>query len=153
MTPNDVRRLATELAVANTGSYVFRRFADDPIVKAMALRSETDLLDAVKAADAAPTPIPLDIEVAGYAAAIALLLGQGLATLEAYGLLRQSGLKWLPQIIETARADRRPRASITSLRQNDYAFNFSPTSVTMSTSRAPGNLNNENTESKIILFE
>ena len=53
LTEEDMRRLGTELAVANTASYVFRRFRNDPMVRALAMREPSALIEVLKQADLA----------------------------------------------------------------------------------------------------
>lgn len=150
LTQPDIRRLSTELAVANTGSYVLRRFASDPVVRALALRPADQLLHVIKRADS-QCPVPLEAEVEGYAAAVALSLGGHLAALEQYALARPEGLKWLPHVIAAARGQREAAVTMTSVRQNEYAFKLTPGPVIVSTSSAGSNPVDGESDGAIVL--
>src|SRR5579871_3020842 len=122
LTQRDVERLSTELAVANTGNYIFKRFSEDPIVRSLALRPTQTLLEVVRTADAADHAPNLTSEVEGYAAAIAISLSGNLAMLEEYAIARGQGLKWLPQIISAASAAQPDPVSVTTIGRNEYSY-------------------------------
>lgn len=100
LSSQDVERLGVDYAVANTPSYVYRRFRDDPMVKALALRSDAELVDALGSADAVKNPSE-DRKIEAYAAAIGLLISSRQLIVERY--LRENTdtcLSWLRGILE-----------------------------------------------------
>lgn len=133
LTNNDVRRLAAELAVANSAGYILRRFGEDPVVRGLGLRSPNDLLAVVRHADQQPEPT-LEQEVQGYAAAVALVISGAHAVLEAYALTQVGGLVYLPELVALSRSTG-TQVNVQKMATNDYRVSLSP-GITVSTSSA-----------------
>jgi len=120
---DDVHRLAGDLAMANSAIYVYRRFRDDPLVKALGFRKTPELIAAVHAADATEKP-SLDVEVTGYAALVALVSSDRASKLEPYTLTGSGGLKWKHEILQIADERNRPRGTIEVVGKNGYRVNI-----------------------------
>lgn len=153
LSPNDLRRLGTELDVTNTGSFLYRRFAADPVVRALALRKSDDLLAAVRHADA-KTPPSLDEEIEAYAAAVAMLVGGNAGQLEQYALARPAGLRWIPGILSAFRSS--PQSSSVSVQQvsrNDYRISISrtPSLVSAVSNSQPKGVVNKPTPGLVVI--
>jgi hypothetical protein len=152
LSQNDVERLGADLAVANSASYIFRRFRADPTVKALALRDGKELLEGIRRSEQAAPP-KLEDEVLGYAAAVAALTSGHAPDLTAYIATSSGALKWLPQLIELARQEAGPPVNVVSIGQNQYQFNVSTPANVRVTSTSSGTSRPSSRSEKLVLSD
>jgi len=132
LSQNDTERLGADLAVANSATYVLRRFQDDPIVRALAFKDESELLERIRTVDSEARP-KFEDEVEGYAALVAATVGGHLTSLSKYGQRDRGSLRWLNQIIKLATDQASPPRTVRNIGRNDYQFNISAPQVTVVT--------------------
>jgi hypothetical protein len=129
---SDIDRLLPDLAVANSASFLFRRYFQDPVVSSLALRAVAELEARVKEVHGNNEAHLPDV-VDGYAAAVALLRAGQVAIVER--IAGQPGkLSWLSGLAKSVSGSKLGNTGVKTVSANAYRIQVTDAPMFLTTS-------------------